>query len=89
MAGLTDTINRAAVLAELRNNAIRRGHAACELEASRQQLADLLRKGRERKVPVAKMCEAAGINRERAYEFLRGEKPPKSRDTYINEGEVK
>lgn len=89
MAGFADTINRAAVLRELRDNALRRANAVGELEAARQQLADLLRKGKERSVPVAKMCGAAGINRERAYEFLRGEKPPRPRDSYNSEGETK
>lgn len=84
--GFTDTITRAAVLGDLRKNAGRRGVAVAELEASRQQLADLLRKGRARHVPVTKMCEAAGINRERAYELLRRADVPKPRETYINEG---
>lgn len=82
-----EKIKRAAVLKKLRTNAGRRGEAVVELESSRAELQKLLKAGRDHHVPVTKMCEAAGINRERAYELLRRDTPPVSRDVYRRETE--
>lgn len=85
MSKVADTIQRAALLRKLRDNAGRRGTAVAELEASRLELLKLLKQGKQKSVPVTKMCEAAGINRERAYDLLRRDAPPVSRDVYAKE----
>lgn len=85
MSKVGDTIQRAAMLKKLRENALRRGNAVGELEASRAELQKLLKQGKAKNVPVTKMCEAAGINRERAYDLLRRDTPPVSRDVYAKE----
>lgn len=85
MSKVADTIQRAATLKKLRANASRRGEAVAELESSRHELQKLLKEGKAKNVPVTKMCEAAGINRERAYDLLRRDVPPVSRDVYNKE----
>lgn len=83
--GLRDRIRSEAHLERLRANASRRNMAVVELEAGRAELARLIRAGREKKIPMTHLCQAAGISRERGYELLKGiERRPAQ--TYNAEG---
>jgi hypothetical protein len=74
----------ASLLRKLEHNRNRRGIAVVEFEAARAELTKLLREGRG-KVAVTKMCAAAGISRQRAYDLLNGvERRP--RGQYNDEG---
>jgi hypothetical protein len=55
----------------LEENTVRRGRALEDYDGAREELRDLLRRGKEF-MPVTEMARVAGISREFAYELIRG-----------------
>lgn len=82
-SGPLDADLAASLREKLARNAERRQRATREIEDARAELAALLRQGKP-VLGVTEMARAAGINRERVYDHLRGNER-KPRESYARE----